>query len=245
MAVKLTTTAEASKQNGVKMLVYGRAGVGKTMLAATCPRPIIISAESGLLSMTPENIARYEQFVGRVLPRSFTVFEIKTIDDLVEIYNFALGSKEMDQYDTIAIDSLSEIAETVLNNAKKQVKDPRQAYGELIEKMTDTIRAFRDIKGKHVYMSAKLEFSKDEATGIKSFIASMPGSKLGQQLPYFFDEVFHLDVFKTTTGQEYRAFRTRPDFQYDAKDRSGALDNPEKPDIEWVINKIAPRAPVA
>ena len=48
--MQFTTTAQAVLDTGVKMLVYGESGMGKTMLTATLPRPLLISAESGLLS---------------------------------------------------------------------------------------------------------------------------------------------------------------------------------------------------
>ena len=50
MAIQLKNTAQVSVQ-GLKVLVYGHAGAGKTTLAASMPNPIIISAEGGLLSI--------------------------------------------------------------------------------------------------------------------------------------------------------------------------------------------------
>ena len=38
-----TTTSQANASQGVKVLVYGGAGEGKTMLCATAPRPAIIN----------------------------------------------------------------------------------------------------------------------------------------------------------------------------------------------------------
>ena len=66
--------------------------------------------------------------------------------------------------------------------------------------------------------------NKDEFTGITTYGPMMPGQQLGPQLPYFFDEVFHLDVGKDAQGQDIRFLRTRLEMSYDAKDRSGALD---------------------
>jgi hypothetical protein len=66
----------------------------------------------------------------------------------------------------------------------------------------------------------------------------MPGSKLGPQLPYLFDEVFRLGINKTPQGEQYRFLQTQPDLQCDAKDRSGALDPIEQPDLNHVITKI-------
>jgi len=223
MALQFSTTDQASAAAGVKVLVYGDAGMGKTTLCATAPAPIIISAESGLLSLRKYRIP---------------VIEIKTIDQLTEAYDWCIRSAEARQFATICIDSISEIGEVVLANAKRQVKDPRQAYGELIEKMTMTIRAFRDLPGKHVYMAAKMEPMKDELTNVVKYGPSMPGAKLGPQLAYFFDEVFRLGVNKTPQGETYRFLQTQPDLQYTAKDRSGSLAAIESPDLNHVFTKI-------
>lgn len=223
MAIKITTAAQAAALHGVKILCYGRAGMGKTTLCATAPTPIILSAEAGLLSLRKYDIP---------------VIEIKTIDDLQDAYQWATESAEAAHFETICLDSLSEIAEVVLSNAKRTSKDPRQAYGELIERMGVTVRAFRDLSGKHVYMSAKQESIKDETAGTTTYGPSMPGSKLGGQLPYMFDEVLRLTVGRTPDGTEYRYLQTRPDFQSEAKDRSGALAAMEEPNLTTVINKI-------
>ena len=68
----------------------------------------------------------------------------------------------------------------------------------------------------------------------------MPGQKLGQQIPYFFDEVFQLFVYQDpNTKQEIRALRTKKDAQFEAKDRSGALDEWEQPDLTAIFKKIS------
>jgi len=239
MAIKLVAASSLAAIHGVKCLVYGRAGLGKTSLTATAPAPVLISAESGLLSLAKENIERMYGVGTQGISYEIPVIEITTIQDLVEAEVWARTSPEAQQFQTICLDSLTEIGEKVLSNAKGQVKDPRQAYGELIEKMTSTVKAFRDLKGKHVYMSAKEERSKDEATGVTLAGPAMPGSKLGQQLPYLFDEVFHLGKAKDPASQQdYRYIRTQPDFNYDAKDRSGALAELETPHLGYIFSKI-------
>lgn len=223
MALQFTTTSAAGADAGIKTLVYGPAGVGKTCLCATAPYPIIFSAEAGLLSLRHFNIP---------------VVVIKSVNDLTEAHAWFTQSHEARQFQTGCLDSVSEIAETILSNAKRQVKDPRQAYGELAEKTLATIKAFRDTHGKHIYMTAKMEPMKDEMTGIVKYSAAMPGRQLGPQLPYLFDEVFRLGVQKTAQGQEYRFLQTSLDLQYDAKDRSGALAPIEQPDLTHIFNKI-------
>ena len=227
--MEFTTTKREAKSNGVKVLVYSESGVGKTTLCATAPAPIIISAESGLLALKDFDIP---------------VIKIKSLQDLNDAYAWIAARKQgADQFQTICLDSVTEIGEVVLAAAKKTVKDPRQAYGELIEKMTTCIKSFRDLPGKNVYMAAKMEKAKDELTGMMLYGPSMPGSKMGPALPYLFDEVFNLRVMQTTDGQKYRALVTQPDLQYVAKDRSGALDAIEPPNLAHIFNKISEAIP--
>ncbi len=155
---------------------------------------------------------------------------------LKEAYQWLSSRAEASQYASIALDSISEIAEVVLNAEKKATKDPRQAYGAMQEQMADIIRAFRDLP-KHVYMSAKLEKSQDEL-GRVLYSPSMPGNKSGQALPYFFDEVLALRVERDADGNSYRALLCDGDGSWLAKDRSGKLDQWEPPDLGAIINKI-------
>lgn len=219
MKLQRTNSIAAS---GVKLLVYGAAGAGKTSLIPTLPNPIVLSAEGGLLSIADADVP---------------FIEIKTIDALHEAYAWLVGSDEAKEYQSVALDSISEIAEVVLNAEKKATKDPRQAYGAMQEQMADLIRAFRDLPGKHVYMSAKLDKSQDEM-GKMLYAPSMPGNKTGQQLPYFFDEVLALRVEKDADGNSYRALLCDGDGSWLAKDRSGKLDQWEPPDLGAIINKI-------
>lgn len=238
MPVKWTTTAQTNVTSGVKVLTYAGAGLGKTTLCATAPKPVILSAESGLLTLTRKNLERVYGVNAPGITYDIPVMQIESIEDFDDAYRFFTESEHRTQFETICGDSISEIAEQILNKSKKTVKDPRQAYGELIEKMEDRIRKFRDLQGFNVYFTAKSEQTKDELTGTIMRGPAMPGSKLGQKLPYFFDEVFELCVNKDAQGKPYRYLRTQPDLQAIAKDRSGALDAMEYPHLSAVFNKI-------
>lgn len=238
MALQFTMASQASATSGIKCLVYSGAGIGKTVLSATLPKPVLISAEAGVLSLRKENLERLFGVNNPLVTYDMPMIVVNNVDDLTDAYRWASTSAEAKNFESIGLDSLSEIAEVVLNNAKRQVKDPRQAYGELIEKMETLIRYFRDLPGKNVYMAAKMEPMKDELTGVVRYGPSMPGAKLGAKLPYFFDEVFRLAVNKTPQGESYRFLQTQPDLQFEAKDRSGSLAPMEYPFLTTVFNKI-------
>jgi hypothetical protein len=225
MAINVKTTGSLSA-NGVKLLVYGQAGAGKTTLVATLPSPIVLSAEGGLLSIQDANLP---------------YIEITSMEALKEAYQWLTESSEATGFQSVALDSISEIAEVVLNHEKKVNKDPRAAYGAMQEQMADIIRAFRDLPGRHVYMSAKLEKTQDEM-GRVLYSPSMPGNKTGQALPYFFDEVLALRVEKDGEGNTQRALMCDSDGLWLAKDRSGKLAAWEAPDLMGIITKIGAKA---
>lgn len=224
MAIRLTTTKESARMSGLKIGVAGLAGAGKTKLCATTGAPtVIISAEAGLLSLRDVDIP---------------VIEVASIADVHEAYKFLSESADAKHFEWVCLDSISEIAEQVLSYEKKVNKDARAAYGELSAQMIDLIKAFRDLQGKNVYMSSKMERTKDEITGGMLYGPSMPGAKLGQAIPYLFDEFFVLRVEKDPDGNPTRALQTGPDYQYQAKDRSGALDLFEPPNLGDIAKKI-------
>jgi phage nucleotide-binding protein len=227
MAIQLKSTKDAAL-DGIKILVHGPAGAGKTSLCGTTGAPtIIISAESGLLSLRSLDIP---------------VIEVKTLDQMYEAYDFVVNTPEGQAFSWICLDSISEIAEVVLNHEKKVAKDPRQAYGALAEKMTDLIRAFRDLPGRNVYFSCKQERAKDEQSGAMLYYPAMPGNMLKQGVGYFFDEVMALRVEKDADGNPTRWLQTSRDYNYEAKDRSGCLDMFESPDLSAIAAKITSSA---
>lgn len=234
MALKWTTTGAHAADHGIKLCVYGRAGAGKTTLIASAPRPIIASAESGTLSIARQNI---------------TLAEISNMGDLQEFYSWARANPDgRSGYDTICLDSWSEIGERLLTSEKAKHKDPRKAYGEMGDQLATMLRNFRDLAGWNVYFTAKAEL-RETPDGGRMWGPAMPGSKNAQGLAYYFDEFFYLGIGEqpaAVVGQPptpYRFLQTQPDFQFDAKDRSGALLKIEAADLNYIFTKI--RAHVA
>jgi len=223
MAISLKRTGDLA-QPFVKVLIPGESGAGKTRAAAHLDDVVFLSAEEGLLSIRAEN----KPYI-----------TINGLLDLYEAYEWLTSSAEAKQFNAVAVDSISEIAEVVLAAERRTgvgAKDPRAAYGEMQDKMAGVIRAFRDLSNRHVVMTAKMEKGQTDTKEIR-YVASMPGKRLTSDLPYFFDEVIPVRVHRTGDVVE-RVFQCHDDGIWHAKDRSGALDPWEPYDLKALIAKI-------
>lgn len=219
----IQNTSSLSLNGPIKVLVYGKSGMGKTHLISTLEKPLVLSVESGLLTLRKHNIP---------------FMTIKTRQDLLSAYAWlASDPAAREHFHTICLDSISEMAEMCLAEIKLTTKDGRQQYGILAEQMSQIIRDFRDLPF-NVYFSAKQEYDKDEFTGMLINRASMPGKTLAAGLPYYFDEVFQIYTATLPNGTSYRALRTAADPANDAKDRSGCLDPVEEPHLGKIFAKI-------
>lgn len=233
MALEYASTDAPLTNLGIKILVYGGAGIGKTVLTSTLPgETIIIGAEKGELSLSKANQMRIYG-TNKTMP----IIRIKDATTLRESYEMVI-SPHCAKFQNVSLDSVTDIAQAILENQLATQKDPRKAYGNMQIIMGKYLRLFRDIPNKNVYFTAQLERTQDEAGAIL-FAPGMPGKSLTEDLPYFFDEVFAMVVTgKEPNGKVIRKLRTLTDHQYTAKDRSGALLELEDPDLGNVIAKI-------
>lgn len=238
MTIEIVYSSQLVEDSGVKMISYAEAGVGKTVLLATLPRVVIISAEGGLLSLKKENLDRIYGASGLPYATDFMTIVVKTPNDVKEAYEWCIHPDTQQYFDSIGIDSLSEIGELALAHYKPLHKDPRKAYGDMQDFVLEYVKKFRDIPGKHVYMSAKMGKEKDEITGQFLWGPKMPGQQLGPALPYLFDEVFRYQIMTAADGSKARVLQTQPGLSDSAKDRSGALAEFEYPHLGCIINKI-------
>jgi len=216
MKINIKSTKDIALDHGIKTVLYGFSGVGKTVMCSTAPKPIILSAEGGLLSLH-----------GKDIP----FFEVSSIKDIGAAFEYI---KKSDDYDTICLDSLSEIAEVVLGEFKKEVADGRQAYMKLSESFGALIRNFRDLPNKNVVFVAKAKSVEDDESGVTRIEPYLPGKVLPFNLPYLVDEVLYFDVDRKGN----RLIQTVANRKYVAKDRSGKLDPKEAPDFTAIFDKI-------
>lgn len=228
MAFEITTTRKAASETGINVLVYGDAGAGKTTLCATCTEDhekiLIISCEGGLLALADYDI-----------PTTI----VESVSDLYDIIG-ALTHHEH-PYEWVCLDSISEIAEVVLAKEKAVALDPRAAYGDLSDIVSDLLRQFRDLPVNVVFTAkqdTKVIPGGKNAPDRALHRPSMPGNALKSGIPYLFDEVLALRVERDEHGGTFRTLMTESDGDWTAKDRSGRLDAWEEPHIGNIAAKI-------
>lgn len=222
VAIELKNS-KAYSSNGVKMLVYGEAGSGKTSLIKTLKKPLIISVEDGLLSIRNNDI---------------DYISVKSMAEMAETLDYIKGL-DSGVYETIVLDSITELALLAHLEFSKDPKnkDGRLAYLDMQFYIKELIRKLKQIPNCNLYVIARLDKEADEFNVIRNS-PSMPTKSLSRDIQYYFDEIFALILIQQKDGSFSRSILTRRTDQWAARDNSGCLDPLEPADLGLIINKI-------
>lgn len=214
-------------------LVVGPSGIGKTSLVRTLPEPedaiLLISAESGLACLDGTNIDVIE-----VDPKEPT-------KSLEEIYEFLQSDEAKKKYKFIFIDSLTEIAQLIVAELKKdphygQPKNALALWGKYSELMTMIIKSYRDMSDYSVIFTCLDAVEKDGLEKIESF--NIQGTGIKNSLKAWYDLVLFYKVYTDENGEKHRKLVTDISEAPLAKDRTGKLEAFEEADLSVIINKI-------
>lgn len=210
-----------AQSSGVKAVIYGPPGTGKTPIVRTCPNPILLATEKGMLSMKGSNVPTYEALTAKELDGFFT---------------WLFSSAEVKKFDTVCIDSSSHCAEIYLEDAKKNTKHGLQQYGEMAERTLGQFKKLNEMKEKHAYIIAKEDVYNNNSMQMKR--PYYPGKELPRETAHLFDCILHLAKVNIygVVGEQL-AFRCNGSIDIMARNRLGVLNEFEFPDFTAIVKK--------
>ena len=248
-----------AERHGVKLVLLGRSGLGKTSQLKTLPESstLFVDLEAGDLSVKdwrgdcirPKTWPEFRDLVvflagpNPALPAD-TAFSLAHFEHVCQQYG---DPAQLAKYDTYFVDSITVLARMCLAHAKANAvsdrsgkADLRAAYGLLGQEMIGALTHLQHVRGKHVIFVAILDEKLDDFNR-KVFMPQIDGSKTALELPGIVDEVITLTELKTDEGEAYRAFvcQTLNPWGLPAKDRSGRLALVEPPHLGQLIAKCA------
>jgi hypothetical protein len=248
-----------SEKRGVKALIVGPTGVGKTSLLRTLDpaRTLFADVEAGDLSVqdVPVDTIRIADWpaarnlacrIGGPDP-SFP----ETACYSQEHFEAIGGELEnLAKYDVIFVDSITAISRLSFRWSEQQPeafsertgkKDVRGAYGLHGREMIAWLNQLQHARGKSVIF-AILEKVVDEFNKTE-WQVQLEGSKTGRELPGIVDQIITMQWVDFGDGVLTRAFVcTSPNqWGWPGKDRSGRLEQIEKPHLGELIEKLTSR----
>jgi len=234
-ANQLRPAGQCAAQFGIKAILYGQPGTGKTPMLNTAPRPVLLACEPGLKSMRGSNLPTWEAY---------------TPEKIKEFFDWFFKSKEVSAFDTLAIDSGSQMAEIYLAEQLVKQKHGMKAYGEMARQCMEYFDQLFFLPQKHIVLICKQQKAEVGKQLIRNdqggFEVEMtyqaqpyfPGNELNIKVPHRYDEILYVGK-AMIPGQrgEVTAIRTQGTTEILARDRSGQLAELEPPDLTALFNK--------
>lgn len=211
---------ELARRNGVKSLVYGPPGSGKTPVINTAPSPCLLSCEPGLLSMTTSTVPTYEAH---------------TCARIDEFFKWLQTSNERKNYHTAGIDSATEMGSIFLRENMKKILHGQQLYGAMAEWVYPKLQWLYNAPQLHTYIICKQMIEETDAG--KKLVPGFPGKSLNADVPFLYDLIMHLDIQSVPNYGNVRAFHCHSGFGVSCRDRTGQLAEFEPPDLAAIFNK--------
>lgn len=249
-----------AERRGVKGVIFGKSGIGKTSLLWTLPEEntLFLDLEAGDLAIegwkgdtlrprTWQECRDLAVFIGGPNPalREDQVYSQAHFDAVCERYG---DPKALDKYETVFVDSITVAGRLCFQWCKGQPQafsertgkpDTRGAYGLHGQEMIGWLTHLQHTRGKNIWFVGILDERLDDFNR-KVFVPQIEGSKTGLELPGIVDQVVTMAEIKADDGSAFRAFvnHTINPYGYPAKDRSGRLDLLEEPHLGRLMAKI-------
>lgn len=262
MALPIVTADQRlAEKRGVKGVLIGKAGIGKTSQLWTLDvaSTLFFDLEAGDLAVEgwagdtirPRTWAEcrdFAVFIGGPNPalRDDQPYSQAHFESVCARYG---DPNQLAKYQTLFVDSITVAGRLCLQWCKGQPQaysektgkpDSRGAYGLMGQEMIAWLTHLQHTRGMNVWFVGILEEKLDDYNRRIQQL-QIDGAKTGLELPGIVDEVITLAELKADDGSSYRAFvcHTLNAWGFPAKDRSGRLDAIEEPHLGRLMQKIA------
>lgn len=221
---------------GANILIHGLSGAGKSYSTTFLDnkKTLVLDAENGLKCLNGLSFDKWNLFKKETAKEKLNSF--------VEFIKFVRLPETKAKYNTLVIDSLTEIGEIILKTLEQ---DPEFAdktkvlprYGELGKVSIQLIKALRDIEGYNKIYLALSDYDKDQEGNVYKGI-SYPG-KSSQKIPAYMDIVLYLTSQEDKDGNIKRFFLSEQTGKVMAKDRTQKLNKKEYGSLDEILKKIS------
>lgn len=256
----VTPSMRKELNTGIKGVIVGKAGVGKTSLLLTLPEEstLFVNIEAGELAVKEWGGVSYKPQTWEDC-RNFAVLlggpdeSLKSDQPYSREHYKAMVSRfgdpeQFNQFETIFIDSITEASRLSFRWASKQPEcitakgllDNRAVYGLHGKEMMNWLMHLQKIPNKNIWFVGILEDKLDDLNK-PYFSLQMEGQKAGLELPGIVDEMITMyDIYSQEHRQGYKAFicHSMNPYGLPAKDRTGKLDMIEPPHLGKLMDKI-------
>jgi len=219
--MKIESTKDIKKKEKVHICLYGASGTGKTKMIETLQgRTLILNADKGLLTLGAGS--------GNIDYTSADNF-----NDVIQFMKYIKSDEN--NYDNIAIDSVSAIADLLLKHLEKEgIKgfDMWGAYAKYIGGIITTLRDSTKFNSVSIFELVE----KENESGLLSKKVGLQGS-LASRVGYFYDFFFAARQ-KTVKGEQVYKIQTQTGEGFECKSRLEGLEKFIEPDLGALMEKL-------
>jgi hypothetical protein len=209
----------------LKVLLYGRNGQGKTRIAATGPKPLIIDInEKGTKSVRNYKGAK--------------VLQVAEWEDITHAYWYLKEGNH--PYETVVLDTVTAMQHMCMRHVLGEAEDrdpnrepsmpDRRAWGKLSELLKPIFLDYRNLPMHVIFIAQERTLSEEDEVTVEHVPDLSPGSRgVATGAVDIIGRVFQREVRVASKkkGKEVKKWQTRllvgPHDEYTTKDRTGAL----------------------
>lgn len=206
----------ASRDEFYRWLIYSRPGQGKTVLAGTSPRCLVLEADRGTASAKRYKSAAEKWVLG-------------DWNDLEEALSY-LRNGGAANFDWVWLDSITLFQERgmdhimddlVAEKSHRKVYLPDKGdYGQNMNRLSRRIRELVDLPVNVGIIAHEFHF-EDPDTGEVQIMPYVQGKGMPQKICSYVDQVGRMELKTTKEGKEYPVVDFRGSEDFYAKDRLG------------------------